>query len=905
VPDHPDQFLATYRLQLTESFGFDEAAALAPYLRRLGVSHVYLSPILQAGPGSTHGYDVADHRRLSEELGGMPAYRRMCTAFGAEGLGQVVDVVPNHMAAIAENPWWWDVLENGPSSPYADHFDIDWDPPGARLPNAILVPVLGDHYGRVLDAGEIHVEREGGSFVVRYFEHRFPLAPRSWDVVLHDAAERAGSDVLGFFADACANLPASWRTDLVGVNRRHRDKEALSELLLATITAHPELRTAIDAALVSLNGDIARLDSLLDRQNYRLAFWRTGAFELDYRRFFDVTGLAGLRVDDEKVFDATHALLLELVEQGCIDGLRIDHPDGLRDPAGYLERLRSVAPHSWIVVEKILAHGEALRDWPIDGTTGYEYLNIVQGMFVDPAGEAPLDALRAELTGDDRSFAEVELEAKRQILRQILPSDLARLTNVFLEVCETERSWRDYPTAALRRALEEMVISFGIYRTYVRERPRSGAAEVAPADEAAVDAAVAVAQARVGGGEDLFAFLRDVLLLRRGGPAGADLASRFQQLTAPVMAKGVEDTAGYRYLRLGALSEVGGHPGRFGGTVAEFHQHNRAMAERWPRTMLSSSTHDTKRSEDVRARIVVLSEMAGQWADTVRAWRDRNARHRRSGTAPDGLSEHLIYETLVAAHPLPEERLRDYLQKAMREAKLSTSWLDPSARYEEDTFAFVSALYADDEFMAAVAEFTEPLIRPGRLVSVAQTLCKLTSPGVPDTYQGTELFDDSLVDPDNRRPVDHDLRRTALDTLDRLAGGEPGWAGRLWDAPDAAGGLAKLHTVRTALAVRRARPDAFGPGGSYVPLAPSGPAADHVVAFGRGDEVLTVVPCRALRFDPAGDAARATTVPLPAGRWVDELSGVTHDGGEVAVDALLGSFGVALLTRDNGRNDHR
>lgn len=897
---------ATYRLQLGPGFGFDAAAELAPYLAALGVSHAYLSPILQAAPGSTHGYDTVDHARLSEDLGGAAAYERLCAALRGAGLGQVVDVVPNHMAAVPENRAWWDVLENGPLSVEAATFDIDWAADaraGDQRSRPILAPVLGDHYGRIVDRGELVLTRTGGRFEVRYHEHRFPLAPRTLDTVLHAAAGRltepAARDRLHFFADAFGALPASWRTDGAAVPRRHRDKEVLAELLAAAFVADPSLAAAVDEELRATSVDPVALDALLDRQNYRLAHWRSGAYELDYRRFFDITTLVGLRVDHRDVFERSHALLLSLVDAGCIDGLRIDHPDGLRDPGRYLERLAQRAPGRWIVVEKILARGEDLPDWPVAGTTGYEFAALAGGLLLDPAGEAPLTELHHQLSGDERSWAEHELDAKRFVLRRLLAADLSRLVGLFLLVCDAERAWRDYPTELLRRALEEALVSFPIYRTYVQigdpgAPPRSSARDaaiVAAALERAGDAAPDVPG-------ELFRFLGDVLLLRLGGEAGAELSARFQQLTAPVTAKGIEDTAGYRYNRLGPLSEVGGDPGGFAVDVEEFHAHNRHVAARRPTTMLSTSTHDTKRSEDVRARLSLLSERAEAWAATVARWRQRDVPYRSA--AVDGWAEKFLYELLVGAHPLPAERAWTVLAKAIREAKLATSWLDPDPAYEAAIEAFTRGALADEVFTAELAAFVEPMVIPGRMASLALVVLKLTAPGVADLYQGTEVWDTSLVDPDNRRAVDFAARRAVLDRCAAQAPLDGTVDGAVLDLA-AEDGIAKLHTIRASLLARRRFPNAFGPAGAYRPLAAEGPAAAHAVAFARGDDAVTVVPRLTWKLTRPGGGWAGTVLPVgtdAAAVWRNVYTGDRVSGDVLALDEVLDRFPVALLIRE-------
>ncbi len=888
---------STYRVQLSPAFTFDDAAAIAGYLADLGVSHLYASPILQAAPGSTHGYDVVDHHKVNVELGGDDGHARMCDALSAAGLGQVLDVVPNHMAiGTRENAWWWDVLENGPASIYADYFDVDWDPPESKLRHTVLLPILGDHYGRVLEAGELQLRRDGGSFTVHYHDHVVPVAPRTIDRILETAAEDCGSAELESVGAAFGRLPPATATDRESVRERHRDKEVLRARLAELCKADPQVGSAVDARVAQVNGDWDALDALLFRQNYRLAFWRTAGRELDYRRFFDINTLVGVRIEDPQVFDDTHALILEWLDKGVVDGLRIDHPDGLLDPEGYLDRLRDATGGAWVVVEKILEVGERLpATWPVAGTTGYEFLARVGGLFVDPAGREPLLALYGEVTGKPTDFDEVVLEKKHVALREILAADLNRLTGLFVQVCERNRRYRDYTRHELHEALREVVACFPVYRTYVR--PADGTVRLD--DVAHVEAAVARATERRSDIDaELFTFLADLLLLRRRGesaapglpgPVGeaeADLVARFQQLTGPVMAKGVEDTTFYDYVPLVSLNEVGGSPGEWGVSVDEFHRACQESAIQWPRSMLATSTHDTKRSEDVRTRVHLLSEMPAAWAEAVQRWRAMNVRHRSGPDLPDANDEYLLYQTLVGAWPLTPERAAAYMVKAAKEAKVHTSWIDPDPDYDAALSAFVDGLMADGAFQGDLAAFVAPLVAPGRVTSMAQALVKLTAPGVPDTYQGSEVWDLSLVDPDNRRPVDYDTRRRLLADLPGLD------AAAVWARAD--DGLPKLHVVREALHLRRRRPEAFGAEGAYEPLVASGAKAGHVVAFARGDAVVTVVPRLVLGL---GGEWADTLVDLPAGHWRNVLTGGHVDGGPVPLAALLAAFPVALLER--------
>jgi (1->4)-alpha-D-glucan 1-alpha-D-glucosylmutase len=873
---------ATYRVQLHAGFPFVEAAGLAPYLAALGVSHLYCSPYLQAVTGSTHGYDVVDHSRVNEELGGERGRRILVEALAREGLGQVVDVVPNHMAIHVQNRWWWDVLENGPSSRYATYFDVEWGPPDSTAHNTVLLPVLGDHYGRVLEAGELRLERRGGAFVVRYYDHSWPVAPRSTDALLEAAARAAGSDELTFVGESFGRLPVPRLDDRRGFHRRHRDKEVLKRVLERLLRDAPALADAVDRQVERINSFPDDLHAVLERQNYRLAFWRKAAQDLGYRRFFDVNSLVALRSEDERVFAETHVLVLDWVRQGAVDGLRVDHPDGLRDPGLYFRRLRESAPSAWVVAEKILMADERLPEsWPVDGTTGYDFANRVLGLLVDPAGEEPLSLAYAEFTGEATDWTRVARDKKRQVLREVLGSDVNRLTALLMEVCERHRRHRDYTRPELQDAVVEVIAALPVYRTYVEAE--SG--KVSEADRERIDAAVeAAAAARKDLDGDLFAFLGALLKLEVQGDLEAELVMRFQQTSGPAAAKGVEDTAFYTFNRMVALNEVGGDPGRFGVSPAEFHAAAEEAWRHWPRTMLATATHDTKRGEDVRARLALLSEIPRHWAEAARGWAALN--DARRGRV-DRDAEYLFYQTVAGAWPLDADRAAAYMLKAVREAKTHTSWTRSDESYEAEVEGFVRGSLLDPAFREAVEGFVAPLVRPGRVNSLSQVLLKLSAPGVPDIYQGCELWDLTLVDPDNRRPVDYGRRRCLLAEAERLTPEDA--MARLDD------GLPKLWLLRQALHLRRREPAAFGGGdaGRYRPLQVRGPGARHAVAFSRGQRVVAVAPRLVLALERAGWAD--TALQLPPGRWRSELGGDEFEG-EVRVAELLSRFPVALLS---------
>ena len=808
---------ATYRVQLHKGFTLDDAAAIVPYLSKLGISHLYCSPYLQARAGSTHGYDVVDQSKVNVELGGAEAHERLCTVLAEHGMGHILDVVPNHMTVTDRaNAWWWDVLKNGPDSRYASYFDIDWDPPEEKLRRTILIPVLGDHYGRVLAAGDIRLELDGGEPMVRYYEHVLPVAPGS----------------LG------------------------------------------------ESSIEDANADLDLLHAVLERQHYRLAFWRAAGQELNYRRFFSINDLAALRMDNPNVFDDVHRLVLSFVREGKLDGLRIDHVDGLRDPEGYLVQLRSWCSEAYIVVEKILEPDEQLRrEWPVEGTTGYDFLNHVNGLFVDPGAEGDFTSLYTDVIGERLDVEQLRHDKKMLLMKTELAADIERLTELFATVCEEQREYRDYTRHEMRTVLREVIACFPVYRTYVSAATgRKTDQDVAYAHEAVKLAGEHLPDLE----DDLLAFLSRILLLEVEGESAHELAMRFQQTTGPVMAKGVEDTTFYIYNRFVALNEVGGDPAHFGTSLAGFHEAMIGAQRNFPRAMLATSTHDTKRSEDVRARLALLSEMPGQWRAASTRWFEMNARYRRGGW-PDPNTEYLLYQTLVGAWPLEVERAQAYVQKAAREAKLHTSWMDPDAGYEAALRDFTASILADDSFASDLASFCEPLVRPGRSNSLAQTLVKLTAPGVPDIYQGTERWDLSLVDPDNRRPVPH---RELEGTLSELNG---------HTERDGAG--SKLFLIRTALAVRARFPAAFGPSSTYEPLSATGAKRDHVVAFGRGGRVITAVP--RLVWSLGGDWVD-TSLDLPEGIWRNELTGRVFSGRASLSDLCEAAAPALLVRQDEG-----
>ena len=950
---------STYRFQFNHFFTFSHATALIPYLHELGISDLYASPYLQARPGSLHGYDITNHNALNPEIGGTEEHERMIRELREHGMGHLLDIVPNHMGIGGDNPWWMDVLENGQSSPFAPYFDIDWHPLKPELDGKVLLPILGDQFGAVLERGEFELHFKEGRFWIDYFEHHLPVAPRSTTSILREAlselalpSEHIDRLELESIVTALEHLPPRSRTDEASVAERRREKEITQRRLVALYDSSAAVQEALDAAVRRFNGtqgDSASFDpleALLDDQAYRLAFWRVAAEEINYRRFFDINDLAGVRVEVPEVFDATHGLILRLLADGKLSGLRIDHPDGLFDPRHYLLRLQEEVARQtgrsplYVLVEKILTGDEALpRSWPVAGTVGYDFLNRLNGLFVAKENEEAMSATYARFTRPLPEFDELEYRKKKLILRSALASELNVLADLLNDVSEANRRSRDFTLGSLTDALREIIACFPIYRTYID----AYAERVTDGDRHYVERAVREAKRRnPATSPSIFDFLRNVLLLRWPENLGenardesARFVMKFQQLTGPVMAKGVEDTSFYVYNRLVSLNEVGGAPDHFGVSVEEFHEFNRERAEHWPHAMNSTSTHDTKRSEDVRARINVLSELPTLWDEHVIRWREFNAgkkRREEGGSIPDANDEYLLYQSLVGAWPLePVDaqthqafvgRIQEYMEKATREAKVHTSWINPNEAYDAGVQNFVARILSpdgDNLFLQDFVQFHERIRASGMRNALAQMLFKLTCPGVPDLYQGQEMWDFSLVDPDNRRPVDYASRQEALRALcTRLEEEDRGEIARELLASWKDGRI-KMYVTYLALRLRRAHPELFREG-EYTPLFARGARAGNVVGFARrwADEeretsVIVAVPrlTTMLMADPEGPWANGniwgkTTLIGPAllaGRYRDVLTGTEIEArgeGEesvVPVRRLLGSFPAALLER--------
>lgn len=959
--------VATYRLQFNRDFTFSEATRLVAYLHSLGISHCYASPYLKARPGSSHGYDIIDHTALNPEIGNEAEFERFVAALHQHDMGQILDVVPNHMGVMgSDNQWWLDVLENGQASPYAEYFDIDWHPIKEELRGKVLLPVLGAPYGTILEGGELqlHFASEQGELSAFYHEHRFPVDPSTYPDILgahHERLEqRLGSEdpavtELQSIITAFSHLPPRTATEVAAREERLREKEVCKRRLTQLCHRVPAVAEFIAVNVAFFGGrsgeprSFEPLHRLLERQAYRLAHWQVAADEINYRRFFDVNDLAALRMEKPEVFEATHCRILEWIAAGKVDGLRIDHPDGLYDPLGYCralaERLRAEAsaspvkgadeetPPRYLVVEKILAGHEHLpEDWPVCGTTGYEFAQAVNGLFVYAPAEQAFERIYRRFIGEHVDFDELVYRCKKLIIRVHLSSELTMLANLLDRIAQANWRTRDYTLNGLRDALTEIVACFPVYRTYVGED------RVSDEDRRYVDWAVAWAKRRSRAtSAGIFDFLRELLLLEGlqsrsdgGREPALEFALKLQQYTAPIMAKALEDTAFYNYNRLVSLNEVGGDPRRFGVSVAAFHHFNQERSRRWPHALLATSTHDNKRSEDVRTRIDVLTELADAWRGRLTRWRRMNrtkVRMIEEATAPSCNDQYLFYQTLVGAWPLTlsseaqlaefRARIEAYLLKAVREAKVQSSWLNPNTAYEEAVVRFIRSLLGsleDNPFLSDFRAFIGPIIRFGLYNSLSQTLLKLTAPGVPDLYQGSELWDFSLVDPDNRRPVDYQLRERLLTQIGGIGGGSGDVATQLHDLLEhLQDGRLKLYLIQRSLMLRARRRLLFQ-NGDYRALAAVGKRSEHVCAFARQHEDALAVVAAGRWFVrlvggtdvlPTGEHAWADTwVEAPeAGNYLNVLTeerivaGHGPDGPRFAASELFQCLPVALLMR--------
>lgn len=980
---------ATYRLQFHAGFTFRDARRLVPYLHELGVTDVYASPYLKARAGSAHGYDIANPNSLNPEIGTEEDYRAFVEELAGHAMGQVLDTVPNHMGiGDVNNVWWQDVLENGPSSVYADFFDIDWTPLAGDQHDAdkVVLPILGDQYGLVLERGELRLAYEDDIFVVRYYDFRLPLAPETYAVPLEDGRQRwleaanpGQADELQRLENilqALRDLPPRRRTDPEGREDRNRQKELIKHQLAALYDESSAFRRALGQTLAGLNGHVGdpasfdALDTLLEQQSYRLAFWRVAAEEINYRRFFDINDLAAVRVEDPQVFQATHALLLVLIRLGAVSGVRIDHPDGLHDPRGHLWRLqrscfvdmnvdrvreilggdaerdaiervlgdlfdaRAMGHDArlplYTVVEKILAAGEQLpRDWPVNGTTGYDFLNLVNGLFVDRTARGAMDGIYSRFTEIPARWPDLSNSARKMVMLVSLPGEINGLAYRLKRLALRDRRHRDFTLNALTFAVREFLAALPVYRTYID--PDTG--EMGDSDRAVIEHTAAEVKRRNPRTDPtIFDFVRDQLLgiyaISNGDAEGRlQFVARFQQVSGPVMAKGVEDTAFYQFNRLVSLNEVGGDPDQFGISVSAFHRGNARRAQGWPYSLLATSTHDNKRSEDVRARINVLSELSRQWRAAVTRWHRLNVQRKPmvdGRPAPDRNEEYLLYQTLVGAWPLEDMddrayaefrgRITGFMLKAAKEAKVNTSWINPNASHEEAISEFVAATLDRSQpnpFLEDFLVFQRSVANAGMFNSLSQTLLKFASPGVADLYQGNEVWDFSLVDPDNRRPVDYKLRRQLLAEVQRRAAGDrAGFAAELLKTRE--DGRIKLYVTHTCLAARREHAQLFVDG-DYVPLRTEGVRSAHVCAFAReldGRVAIAVSPVLVAGLmrsatEPVGDELwGGTRLILPArlaAGFRDVFTGTSLEpessGGRtyLPLRCVLDAFPVALL----------
>lgn len=927
---------ATYRVQLNKSFTFADLTEIVPYLASLGISHVYCSPYFKARAGSVHGYDVVDHNQLNPEIGTREEFEELVAALRSHNMGHILDIVPNHVGIMgSDNAWWMDVLENGPASKYADYFDIEWNPANPVLKGKVLVPVLGGPYGDILEKGELvlRFERELGSFAVFYHEHRMPIDPKTYPLIIDRILAKTYSGELENLRRGFVSLPDRHDPSDEQIAQRDEAKENLKRRFVALCSNELPVCEAIESVVQSFAGTPGNgetfdaLHELLEVQAYRLASWRVAPDDINYRRFFDVNDLAGLRVENLTVFENTHRLLFELVGAGKIDGLRVDHPDGLRDPGQYFHRLQSrvaalrggasggatqsaAVPVSkledppdfgvagqkrplpiYLVAEKITASFEHIPPaWPVHGETGYHFANVVNRLLVDAATKARMDRVYHSFIEQSLEWANVAYDAQHMILRRSLASELSVVANMLTRIAQADRHTRDLTYNILRQSLAEVIACFPVYRTYVVD----GASET---DKRYIDWAIAAARRRRTAGEaPAFDFIRQALLMEL--PVATDslrrqlrnFAMKFQQVTAPITAKGVEDTSLYRFNRLTSLNEVGGEPDAYGSTVRAFHADSQHRARFWPHEMLGTSTHDTKRSEDVRARINVLSEMTQVWRKAIERWSRINRLRKREvegQPAPSRNDEYLLYQTLTGSWPLEEldepgltayrERIEGYMIKAAREAKSRTSWANVNAEYEEALLQFIRTLLEPREMNTFLTDFTafqRRISRYGLLNAMSQALCKLTAPGVPDIYQGNEIWDFSLVDPDNRRPVDYTKRRkllAELESIDMDTCVDRGLIGSL--VTGMRDGRCKLFVTWKVLQFRRDHAALFRES-EYLPLRVSGDYAANVCAFARryeGKLAVTIAPRLYLRLlgperddAPLGDSVWGdTAIELP------------------------------------------
>jgi (1->4)-alpha-D-glucan 1-alpha-D-glucosylmutase len=869
------KWVASYRLQLHAGFPLGKARRVLPYLADLGISHVYLSPCLQAVPGSPHGYDVADPTRISEDLGGESAWTEFVECARTYGLRILLDIVPNHMSASEHNPWWDDVLAHGPFSEYAEYFDFKTRP---RQPFRVHLCSLARPYGAAVEAGELSLEMAHGRPRVRHYENTWPLGPASWGLLL--SAAPAGRPLSSDDARAFSELDRLLDIDQPDEQDRacYASNTTRAEKVLTEAHRQGSLLPAVEHARI----DKELLNAVLQRQFYLLHGWKLAGELGNYRRFFDIGTLSGIRTESPAVFEATHARIETMISRDEIDGLRVDHPDGLREPLEYFKRLRALLPQGRIYVEKILENDERLKeDWPIDGTVGYEFLAKVNRLWMDDQRTDVLTATYSDFTGHPVNFGALVREKKRAIVESTFSADLDRLAGAALAIARADWKTRDLSPRQLREALARLIVALPIYRTYrtlntLQEDDKRILIE-------------AIQSARIGSPQIDAAtldFLMVLLTQSRLNEAEADFVAQWQQLTPAVMAKGVEDTTFYCFDRLVSCNEVGSQASLIGISADKFHEFCHFLGDRWPNTLLATSTHDNKRSEDVRTRISILSEIPERWAEILHQWSTLNAAAWQN-RVPDRHAEYLLYQTFIGAWPIDRDRCWQYMQKACREAKINTSWHEPNLGYEEKIRGFLDGVFQTPEFVSSLEYFVEPLIRPGRINSLAQTLIKMLAPGVPDFYQGTELWDLSLVDPDNRRPVDFELRAAMVRRARTMSTAD---LAAEWDS-----GLPKLWMMARLLAIRRERAEDFSDQSRYQPLVAQGTHLGRLFAFRRGENLIAVVPRFTLTL---GGEWSDTRLPLPGGVWRNCFTDAVFQR-EATPDALFDSFPVALLIRES------
>ncbi len=938
--------VSTYRLQFNKTFTLDDAAKITPFLSDVGVTTMYASPILKSTPGSMHGYDICDHSQINPEIGGSEALTRLSAELKAHGMGLVVDFVPNHMGINErQNAWWRDVLENGPSSVYARYFDIDWTPLKTELRDKVLLPILGEQYGVALDSGKLQISLSAdGFFSLSYFDRDLPLNPRQLSLVLGHSLDKlkqqlpADNPELTEYLSVLfhlEHLPATEQTDMTSVSERSREKEVAKRRLATLLSESADIRRHVEANIKDFNGEPGQqaafdlLHNLLELQPYRLSSWRTATHEINYRRFFDINELAAIRMEDPEVFDAAHALTLHLVKDGIIDEMRLDHVDGLFDPRAYFSRLREAVGQNgnfYVVVEKILSEAEKLpEDWSVQGTTGYEFMNLLNALYVDKSTAREFQKLYSRITGDSRSLKDVIYSSKKLIIETSMASEMHVLAHELNRISESDRHYRDFTLLSLQEALTEVVACFPVYRTYVSE---TGWTEF---DKRNIDAAIRDALRRNPAQESsIFRFIRKMLLPTARPNLGSEeharrlgFAMKVQQYTGPVQAKGVEDTAFYRYCPLLSLNEVGGNPTHFGGTIEEFHDANKERAERMPLTMSATSTHDSKRGEDARARLNILSEIPKLWNQKVKLWMRVNSSARslaQDELAPDRSDEYIYYQALLGAWPTnqqeaaPEfvDRMRDYLAKATKEKKTHTSWITPSPEYDAAIAQFVEKTLTGSrakQFLSQFLPFQERLAELGMVNSLSQLTLKLAAPGIPDFFQGSELWDLNLVDPDNRRSVDFAGHQQMLADIKKKLSEQSACCLAKQLLSDWKDGAVKLFLTAQGLGLRRERPELFLQG-DYRPLATSGRFANNIVTFARsfqGATVIAVAPrlvTGVTGFDtglPLGAAWHDTVLELGdfasrSFRNIFTAQPVKASlNGRIRLEELFNTFPVALL----------